>query len=274
MKWRFALLVGAAVVVARGETNSPFTVHVNADKVNLRARPEAATEVVSQVHEGEALTVVRSEGEWFGVEAPSNAPVWVKSQFIRGGAVQADKVKLRSGPGISYRDLGTVKRNEAVVACEVHGEWTRVVPPAALVLWISTGCVERVAAEAVPPVEAAPPPRMADKAAAAEAPGEVRSSDLPPGLSLEQLAPGSGQGRPVEYQGMVERLPLAFIRQIQYRLVDTVEGKRVMRCYLQGNDEQMPQLAGRRLVIKGREYSLKGQKFPVVYPELLTPLPP
>ena len=78
----------------------------------------------------------------------------------------------------------------------------------------------------------------------------------------------------VEYTGTVEKLPLAFIRQIQYRLVDSRNGRKESLCFLQGNDQQMPQLVGRRLTVKGREFRLKNQRGAVVYPELITPVLP
>ena len=88
------------------QAGTNFTVHATADKVNLRVRPDSGTEVAAQACEGQSLDVVRIQGEWMGVRAPTNAQVWVKSQFLGKGVVTGDKIKLRAGPGISYRDMG------------------------------------------------------------------------------------------------------------------------------------------------------------------------
>jgi hypothetical protein len=100
----------------------------------------------------------------------------------------------------------------------------------------------------------------------------VLTRELPPGLTLDKLAAVLGQGALVERTGTVERVPLAFFRGVDYRLMDVRDGTRVTVCFLEGNDSQMPSLVGRRLTVKGREYWLKNQRFAVVYPELLMPV--
>ena len=59
---------------------------------------------------------------------------------------------------------------------------------------------------------------------------------------------------------------------MDYRLVGLRDGVKVTVCFLEGNASQMPQLAGRRLMVKGREYWLKNRRYAVVYPELITPV--
>ena len=266
----WVLLSGSCL--AQAGTN--FTVQATAGKVNLRVRPDSGTEVAAQASEGQSLDVVRIQGEWMGVRAPTNAQVWVKSQFLGKGVVTGDKIKLRAGPGISYRDMGLLRKDTPVTACEAHGEWTRIIAPSDLVLWVSTSMVTSVTS--VSPV-AAPADRAGvtvaqpsgDTVAAANM---ELPSDLPSGLSRDQLSAVPGQGNRVERSGTVEPLPLAFLRDIQYRLVETRGGRKVTICFLQGNDRQMPSLVGRRLAVKGREYWLKSQHCSVVYPELITPV--
>lgn len=263
------LMAGSSLLQA----GTNFTVHATADNVNLRVRPDVGTEVVAQASKGQSLEVVRVEGEWMGVLAPTNARVWVKSQFISKGAVAADKIRLRAGPGISYRDVGVLKKEAPVVACESHGEWTRISPPSDLVVWVSSGMVTSLTA-----VAAASEPEDRRAVTAEKPAGDTLTSDvelprdLPAGLSRDQLSVVPGQGGVVERAGTVEQLPLAFLRDIQYRLVETQGGRKVTICFLQGNDRQMPSLVGRRLTVKGREYWLKSQHCSVVYPELITPV--
>ncbi len=267
MKWMILGLLGAGSVFGQGVTN--LEVRTLADKVNLRVRPESGTEVVAQVGEGQTLMAVRVEGDWLGVLAPTNAGVWVKSQFVKSGVVTGDKIKLRSGPGISYRDVGLLRKGVSVTVRETRGEWLGIAPPSDLVLWINRSLVQPVPV----PVPEAPlvvvTPRM-------EGQGDVSTTavltrELPAGLTQEHLAPVLGQGALVERAGTVERVPLAFFRGVDYRLVDVRDGTKVTVCFLEGNDSQMPLLVGRRLHVKGREYWLKNQRYAVVYPELITP---
>lgn len=271
MNWMIVGMICAVPAFGQGTTN--LQVRTIADKVNLRVRPEAGTEVVAQAGAGQALSAVRVEGEWLGVLAPTNAGVWVKSQFVKDGIVAGDKIKLRSGPGISYRDVGLLRKGVSVKVAATQGEWLKIAPPADLVLWVNKSLVEAVVA----PVSVV---SLATNVAPVGTPtlgGEVSTNavltrELPPGLTLDKLAAVLGQGALVERTGTVERVPLAFFRGVDYRLMDVRDGTRVTVCFLEGNDSQMPSLVGRRLTVKGREYWLKNQRFAVVYPELLMPV--
>jgi SH3-like domain-containing protein len=271
MKWMLLGMVCAVSAFGQGATN--LQVRTLADKVNLRARPESGTEVVAQAGDGQSLVAVRVEGEWLGVLAPTNAGVWVKSQFVKDGIVMGDKIKLRSGPGISYRDVGLLRKGVSVSVRMTQGEWLKVDPPEDLVLWVNKSLVQAV------PVTIAGTAQgdAAVLQASVEAGGEVSTNslltrELPPGLPRDQLAAVLGQGALVERTGTVERVPLAFFRGVDYRLVDVRDGTRVTVCFLEGNDSQMPSLVGRRLVVKGREYWLRNQRFAVVYPEVVKPV--
>lgn len=271
LNWLLLGMMLSGSMFVQAGTN--FTVQATADNVNLRVRPDSGTEVVAQARKGQSLEVVRNEGDWMGVLAPTNARVWVKSQFLRKGVVAGDKIRLRSGPGISYRDVGLLKKDAPVTECESHGEWTRISPPADLVLWVSSGMVTSLmeSAKAPAPGDRAVVPAEQPSAGAVTADVDL-PRDLPAGLSRDQLSVVPGQGSLVERSGTVEQLPLAFLRDIQYRLVAVEGGRKVTICFLQGNDRQMPSLVGHRLTVKGREYWLKSQHCSVVYPELITPV--
>lgn len=273
MKILWIALVCASFAPASAMESTNFQIRVVADNVNLRVRPDAGTEVVAQVQEGQLLSAVWVEGDWVGILAPTNAGFWLKRQFVKDGAVMGDKVRLRSGPGISYRDVGMVVRGTVLTELGSHGDWLKVAAPPDFVLWVNRSMVQSFEGGALP---ATPEP-------AGEAPGtpvspgiepatpRPLSRGLPAGLSRDDLAPVLGQGGVVERSGTVDRVPLAFFRGMDYRLVTMRNGQKGTLCYLRGNDSQMPALVGHRLTIKGREYWLHNQRYPVVYPELITP---
>lgn len=268
MNWLVLGMLGAISAWGQGATN--FEVRTIADKVNLRVRPEAGTEVVAQAGDGQLLCAVRVSGEWLGVQAPTGACVWVKSQYVKDGVVSGDKIKLRSGPGISYRDVGMLRKGAAVTTRDTRGEWLKIDCPPELILWVNQSLVQ--------PVKVAVSEATSGTTVSQESgqggvfTNAVLTRELPAGLTTDQLAPVLGQGAQVERSGLVERVPLAFFRGVDYRLVDVRDGTKVTVCFLQGNDSQMPSLAGRRLIVKGREYWLKNQRFAVVYPEVITPV--
>lgn len=272
MKWIMLGMFCAVSVSGQGTTN--FQVRTLADKVNLRARPESGTEVVAQADDGQLLEVVRAEGEWLGVLAPTNAGVWLKSQFVKDGVVAGDKIRLRSGPGISYRDVGLLRKGAQVAVWTTQGDWIKVAPPPDLVVWVSSNLVQAVpVATAGVGQVAGGVTSPAPDAGADVSTNSLLTRELPAGLPRDQLAAVLGQGAMVERTGTVERVPLAFFRGVDYRLVEVRDGTRVTVCFLEGNDSQMPRLVGRRLAVKGREYWLRNQRFAVVYPEVVKPVP-
>jgi hypothetical protein len=268
--WMAFVLVTVLSAVAAESTN--FQVRVVADNVNLRVRPDAGTEVVAQAHEGQLLSAVLVQGDWLGILAPTNAGLWLKKQFVKGGVVTGDKIRLRSGPGISYRDVGTVSKGAVLTEWESHGDWVKVAAPEELVLWVSRTVVQPFGNEPIsgPVVVSGGPTSAVEKVVVSE--NVSLSRELPAGLTRDDLAPVLGQGALVERSGMVERVPMAFFRGMDYRLVALRNQQKVTVCYVRGNEAQMPSLVDRRLTVKGREYWLNNQRYAVIYPELITPL--
>lgn len=272
MKITYMALACVTVLSAVAAESTNFQVRVVADDVNLRVRPDAGTEVVAQVQEGQLLSAVRVEGDWVGILAPTNAGLWLKKQFVKSGVVTGDKIRLRAGPGISYRDVGTVSQGAVLVELESHGDWQKVAAPADLVLWVNRTVVQPCEGGAILAPIQAQDHSVAAVEKVAVATNAPLSREFPAGLRRDDLAPVLGQGALVERSGTVERVPLAFFRGMDYRLVTLRNQQKVTLCYLRGNEAQMPALVDRRLTVKGREYWLNNQRYAVLYPELITPL--
>jgi len=272
MKINWIALVLGSVLSAIAAEPTNFQVRVVADNVNLRVRPDAGTEVVAQVQEGQFLSVVRVDGDWLGILAPTNAGLWLKKQFVKGGMVTGDKIRLRSGPGISYRDVGTVSQGAVLTEIENHGDWLKVAAPPDFILWVSRMMVQSFETGAIPVAVQTTEVPVSDAEKVALVTNAPLSRELPAGLSRDDLASVLGQGALVERSGTVERVPLAFFRGMDYRLVTMRNQQKVTLCYLRGNEAQMPSLVDRRLTVKGREYWLNNQRYAVVYPDLITPL--
>jgi uncharacterized protein YraI len=219
------------------------------------------------------------ENEWLQVLAPANAAVWVKAEFIKDGKAAVDRVNLRSGPGTTYRSIGTLPENQRVVAVETRGDWLRIAPPEGLTVWISGKVVVPVEAVAAPPVPSVAPVAMTATGVVdrheepatepAITTGRPLVRALPAGITASQLAPVLGQGAVIEREGVLERVPLAVLRGSEFRLVETRDEEKTTVCHLRGNEAQLKPLLGRRLIAKGRGFWLKGDDFPVVFPETL-----
>lgn len=268
-----AAWLGMAVGIAMaGPSNGLF--RVTADRVNLRARPSGEAEVVGQV-QAESLVDVRCvDGEWACIAAPTNLSVWVSAAFVRKGVVTADRVLMRAGPGSTFRDIGALARGETLDVLETRGEWLRCRAPAEAAVWVSMALL----APAASAQSSVAPTAAETRTVTVELPPVAANTNgpgtavLPAGLMREELALVIGQGAVVERQGLVDRVPLAFLHCASYRLVSEEDGRPTTVCYLRGNETQMPSLVGRRLAVRGRLYWLKAEKAPLLYPDEIKPL--
>ncbi|MDP2991610.1 MAG: hypothetical protein Q8O57_13700, partial [Kiritimatiellota bacterium] len=88
----------------------------------------------------------------------------------------------------------------------------------------------------------------------------------PPGLDL---VPNTGQGRWCEVEGLLRPKDFFFRAPSDFRLVTREGGDRnsVTICFVKGNQAQLEALMYRHLIISGREYWVKRQKYPVLVPE-------
>jgi SH3-like domain-containing protein len=278
MKTSLVWVVAVTVCAGVGQASTNTDVRVTGDRVNLRARPVPDSEVVAQALEGDVLPVLRSEGDWLAVQAPTNAGVWIKAPFVQGNTVLSDRLNIRSGPSLSYRDVGLLHKGDRFTVLETRGEWLRIVPPPGLTLWVSRKVVAPVDADAAAPVTAAGTPAAEARAASAGAavvpPPAVLthatlSRELPVEIVEDTLAPVLGQGAVIERTGILERMPMAFLRGVEFRLVDRPDGKKATVCYLRCPEQQAEEKLGQRAVVRGRGYWLNGERAPLIYPDKL-----
>ncbi|MFO7534361.1 MAG: SH3 domain-containing protein [Kiritimatiellia bacterium] len=298
IRWTAMVLMGVTLA-AQAQTGALVVLN---DRVNLRAKPRAEAEVAGQVNKGTNLEYRGESGEWFSVTPPESVGLWVSADFIKDGKA-ADKLNVRSGPGINYPAVGTLAKDEAVVERSAMGQWKEIAPPRSAVLWVHRDYVKRaeeapaLAPAAAPEaVTAAPPVVVADEPvktsdfnpSAVEPlvqpvpllfpvepakPAETAESNVPPDLGERGLVPLSGQGEVMEREGVLRRTSfLDFGRVSNYCLADRVRGRPMTVCYVRGNNAQLKEFEGRRLKIKGQGYWVKGGAKPVIVPKQITPL--
>ncbi|MBU1692942.1 MAG: hypothetical protein KKC51_03150, partial [Verrucomicrobia bacterium] len=90
----------------------------------------------------------------------------------------------------------------------------------------------------------------------------------PPGLAL---IPFDGQGRAVQLDGVLKYAGHLLSRPARFRLVSSEGNQLETLCYVHGNDSQLSTFLGRRLLIRGREYWVRGVQYPVVVPDQIIP---
>jgi uncharacterized protein YraI len=116
------------------------TAVVSDGKINVRGQPSLIGEVITQLEQGEKVTVLerltntvqRVAGEptnWARIKLPPNTPVWVFAPFVKDGAVAVSRLNVRAGRGENYSVIGRLNRGEEVKAIRTVEEWIEIEPP-------------------------------------------------------------------------------------------------------------------------------------------------
>ena len=282
------------------QTAALTRVKVLKNNCNLRAKALVTSEVVGQVSANDILAAKTMDQDWVEVVPPASVDLWVLGDYVKDGAINcSQKVNVRAGAGINFNIVGQLPQGEKVKVRGTHSEWVKIAPPPVCSLWIYRSLVSEVppmyiepakleqakadpvkptlppvpAVAIVPPSkpepEVKPPiplPMPAESSAPAPAPAQAGVFSPPPGLDL---VPTTGQGRWCEVEGILRAKDFIFRTPSNFRLVTCEGGDRnsVTICFVKGNQAQLKALMYRHLIISGREYWVKRQKYPVLVPE-------
>ncbi|MBU0715365.1 MAG: SH3 domain-containing protein [Verrucomicrobia bacterium] len=219
----------------------------------------------------------------------------------------SQKVNVRAGAGINFNIVGQLPQGEKVEVRGTHTEWIKIAPSPACSLWISRSLVSEIplnyvgpaklepakaepvkpmptpapvsVVAIVPPAKPEPevkPPIPLSKPAEpiapavagvpAPSPAQTGVFTPPPGLDLVS---NTEQGRWCEVDGILRAKDFIFRTPSDFRLVTSDGGDKnsVTICFVKGNQAQLEALMYRHLLISGREYWVKRQKYPVLVPE-------
>ena len=129
------------------------TAVVSDGKINVRGQPSLIGEVITQLEQGEKVTVLerltntvqRVPGEptnWAKIKLPPNTPVWVFAPFVKEGAVAVSRLNVRAGRGENYSVIGRLNRGDEVKAIRTVEEWIEIEPPTNAYAFVDFGLLK------------------------------------------------------------------------------------------------------------------------------------
>lgn len=286
----------AAVLPAEAATTRG---QIIGDNVNLRAKDLPEAEVVTQMNDGDAVEIKGYSGEWAEVVPPEKADLWVHKDFVEDGVVRGKTLNVRAGPGINFNVVGTLSRGEKLTIRGEMTEWYKIAPPAVCSLWVSRPYVgspskpkpvevarteqprPRPAAQPVRQTATVPAPVRRPEEARVEPPAPQRQTiTIPPrvvtaapaaeGMQSDlpanwKLIPLEGQGKRIERAGRLKSVGWRLRRPSHFRLVRYLDtGRYETICFVRGNREQLSEWVDEEIGIRGREYWIQSEKYPVV----------
>lgn len=113
-----------------------------ADRINVRARPEVNSEIVTQLKLDEDVIILGEEGEWTKIAAPMHSKCWVNIEGIENNIITKNSVNLRCGPGLAFPVLITLKKGTKINIVETFNEWVRIDPPIEFGVWVNSKYLE------------------------------------------------------------------------------------------------------------------------------------
>ncbi|MEN9572412.1 MAG: hypothetical protein RL514_267 [Verrucomicrobiota bacterium] len=170
---------------------------VKAPRVNVRGQPTTGSEVVTQLKQGEKITVLEEivhpkpgkdePAKWLRIALPSNTPVWVNTHFLTNGTVAVPRLNIRSGPGEHFSVIGRVPKGTAVKELRRNGDWLEIEAPANTFAYLAADLVIRQAGGPAPL-----PPGTTSQLA-----GTKPATKTPPTKNGKQMAKATPKGPPI-----------------------------------------------------------------------------
>lgn len=170
--WISALLAGGVLAMLPFEAKGAEGVVLN-ERVNVRARPSLVSEVICQLNTGSRVQIqrhIRPENpqpgepkEWYQIQVPAQATLWVSSQYIDPDTqtVTASRLNVRVGRGTNFSVVGHIERNTIVKPIRSLAGWTAIQPLPGAMAYLAAEFVDLVPEEEI---ESSVPENPSDQA--------------------------------------------------------------------------------------------------------------
>ncbi len=144
---------------------TPFQGKINAESINIRCSSTINAEVISKANKGEEVAVVSQAFEWYKIQLPKNAAIFVKKEFLvplnekstsaittaplnppepLAAKVQKDNVNIRLSPSEKSTIIGRLNQNQVVTIISTTGDWAKILPVSNSYGWVNKKFVDKV----------------------------------------------------------------------------------------------------------------------------------
>ncbi|MCX7934991.1 MAG: SH3 domain-containing protein, partial [Planctomycetota bacterium] len=163
------------------EEGQPKEGQIVGGRVNIRAGPGTAYEIIATVDDKTPIKVYAVAGEWVKIGYPTGEACYVHQDYIEGNippdipesgrecTIKGDKVMVRAKMWDKSTVVGELKQGDTVVVTGLRGPWARILPPACARAWVFHKYVKyegAVAQTSAPPLSESAASETAKKTAA------------------------------------------------------------------------------------------------------------
>lgn len=227
---------------------------VNVPKLNVRSGASLNYGVVSVITNGFEVEIRdESDPDWYKIAPPENTVVWISSEFVETQAQEASAepavvpaVETEKAADVEDKSVGEIfesledeHRKQQVPLPEELTEKLRET--------VTTDeFIEKIAAAVAEKQEA-----------------KTKVEDLGPVLPIRlEIDPQHSQGGDFQNEGVLRLSDSAALRRL-------VASDGTTLCFVRGNEQQMKEYLGRKMMLQGRKYYARGVREPIVVPSLI-----
>ena len=244
-------------------------------RVAIYAATNSVRDVVAWVPSGAELGACEEwsdEAVWLRVTPPDSVNVWIYRELVADGVVTADKSRVRSGAGLTFKPVASPRKGDRVEVRGAYGDWLKIRPPAGLSFWVLRDQVEPLAV--MPPAEALTngngvvegllaslatnlPPSAAQPAVF------VPPAAVPVELAGTALADAGDQGARVTLTGLLDFGGVGEVSAPFSLVARGAEGDEPL-CFLFVRAADAAAHVGETVTVSGTRWRLRGVALPVV----------
>ncbi len=225
---------------------------VTANALNVRIAPDSSSTPVDLLKKENRVRILSAENpDWYEIELPRTASVWVAKNFLNSNGTLKQQVRLRSGPSALYEIYRTPPQlfpgAVQIRKKSADSHWLLIVPPSGL-----RGYVMKMFVRNLTPPSSAP-----SASGAAKDDGET-------------LSYIDGDERPVNVEGILTARKKPY-RNATHELLIETNGRRHAVCYLTSSHLNISLWEGRLVRIDGVQRWIRGCSLPIIEIEKVSP---
>ncbi|MDD5653947.1 MAG: SH3 domain-containing protein [Candidatus Omnitrophica bacterium] len=164
-----SLLLGLFFNFSFAQNFTPFQGRINSEEINVRTGSTVNSEIICKEKKGAEISVVSEAYEWYKVQLPKNAPIFVNKTFLAAAVntnekttpalnppplnsqpqpqlakVLKDNVNIRLGPNEKSSIIGKLAQGQAVTVINITGDWAQIIPVQNSFGWVNKKFVDRI----------------------------------------------------------------------------------------------------------------------------------
>lgn len=199
----------APAVESAGQKSPAGLLKVSGQRVNVRAKPDTSSLVVTKVDTGSMLQATGKQYGWYQILPPPGVFAYVSARFVTrqadgSGVVAIESGNLRVRAGSTVFPTEDPEKNNDIVALlpvgatvriiDQQGDWLKIAPPEGVRYYIDGRYVKPVG-EDLPDTGGVTPAVAADQPAASQAASQPATSDWMKRLEALEAAIGVEAGK-------------------------------------------------------------------------------